>query len=221
MEFNNLKSNLMKNFNANLSVATFLLLLVMCSSPTLAQKVMVVGFNYDNDDGVALLALEDIPASEQIFLTETNYDAATNTFERSDGVNNGTWQINRTGTWTKGTIIIAEEDNGSNVFQTTVSSGGPTGASLTSPYGDIISYSNEGFSVFSASSTTDPEANITEIYSFVIHSFTKSGHIDPNPNDDPDCPCSTNFIYVDLNDEFTDHAQVDPTLRPNGLTKAQ
>ena len=40
------------------------------------QDAIVIGFNFDNLDGASVLALKDIPASQNIFITETGYDDA-------------------------------------------------------------------------------------------------------------------------------------------------
>lgn len=186
-------------------------LLFICIQHSTAQKVMVVGFNYDTPDGFTLVALEDIPSSQPIFVTETPYDNINNNFDRS-GANRGTWQINWTGTWTKGTILKFE----GNPLVGSSGPGGPMATpTATSPYSDIVSFSNEGFSVFTASNVTDPDATPTEIYSYTIFSKALGSGTDPDPSDDVDCPCSSGFISTDLNSNI-DHAEYNPSLRGDG-----
>ena len=94
---------------------------------TFGQDAIVIGFNFDSPDGASVLALKDIPETQNIFVTETNYDAATNTFDRTDAINNGTVRITWTGTWAKGTIIEFTETS-SNVLTTTPGPGAPADA---------------------------------------------------------------------------------------------
>ena len=182
---------------------------------TFGQDAIVIGFNFDSPDGASVLALKDIPETQNIFVTETNYDAATNTFDRTDAINNGTVRITWTGTWAKGTIIEFTETS-SNVLTTTPGPGAPADAEVVILYGDSFSYSSEGFSTFTSPDAADPDNNPTEIYSYV-RAETASGGADPNPNDDPDCPCSPGFITVDLLGTFaTDYGdyKVPPRADP-------
>ncbi len=193
----------------------FFFLLFVAYLPTINSQAIVTGFNYDSSDGFAVVALEDLPSSTLLFITETDYDPNNNDFNR-DNTNDGTWQITWTGTWLKGTLIRFEEIS-NNAWTATSSLNGPANPAATSPYGDAISLSNEGLSIFSASSTTDPDNNVDEIFSFVIHD---GASVDPNPGSDGNCPCSTNFISVDLQSSTTDHGNFMDGLRSNIVTNS-
>ena len=200
---------------------TFLLLSVtflFCLQHTFGQKALIVGFNYDSPDGITLVALDDLPDTEVLFFTETPYDPSTNTFDRSTA-NRGTWQVTWTGTWTKGTVIQFE----GNPLVGTSGPGGPGAPTATSPYSDGVSFSNEGFSVFTASNASDPDATPTEIYSYIVHDKATSSPTDPDPGDDGDCPCSGGYISVDLGMSLTDHGDYMNALRTDGTpdTKAE
>lgn len=195
------------------------LVLIFLFNIAVGQKALIVGFNHDSPDGIAIVALEDLPSTEVLFLTETAYDDGTQTFNRVlAGGNSGTWQINWTGTWAKGTVIQFE----GNPLVGTSGPGGPGTPSATSPYSDGVSFSNEGFVTFTASNTSDPDATPTEIYSYTIFNKSIGGANDPDPGDDVNCPCSAGFISVDLNfSNSTDHAQYRPSLRTDGTPENQ
>ena len=190
------------------------------SSNLSAQDAMVIGFNFDSLDGFSIVALKDLPDTTPLYITTTAYNPGSNIFDRSSG-NMDTWRISWTGTWEKGTIIYAEESTStSNIFSVTVSTNGPAGASVVSPYGDTIAISNDAYQIYTSSNATDPERNITEISSYVMFSEFQSGFANPDPSDDPNCPCASNFVTIDLDNATADHAQFNPILRGEEVTKA-
>lgn len=183
-----------------------------------AQDAMVIGFNFDNQDGMSIVALKDIPEGKPIYVTETPYDDANNNFDRT-GSNRGTISLNWTGTWMKGTVIGIEELAAqANNLVATSGAGGPSfpSASLVYP-SDVFSLSSEGFTVYTSNNAIDPDAAPLEIFTYV-RAETASGVNDPDPSEDTDCPCSDGFISVDLLGTFaTDFAEFRPSLRGMSL----
>jgi len=167
-----------------------------------SQDVGISSLTADTPDGFTLVALVDIPSTQNIFFTDLEWNPTTNVFEDpiSSG-NESTIRITWTGTWAKGTMIRVIE-NGSP-FTVDVSAGGPTGAAATIVVsGDGFSISpGESYNVFTASNATSPDNTVTEVYTHVNLSTNSS----VNPNDDPDCPCSGDFIYLNFNDDNVDN----------------
>ncbi|MFK8008439.1 MAG: T9SS type A sorting domain-containing protein [Saprospiraceae bacterium] len=170
-------------------ILIFLCQLFIVHSTFSQPKAMVIGFNDDNPEGVTIVAIQDMPASTNLYLTETDYDATNNDFNRN-GSNDGTWKITWTGTWTAGTVLELREVT-SNSF---TAFGGPSGVTTSSPYGDLISLSLEGYSLYISDTPADPDNDVDEIYSY----FSGASTLDPNPGLDSDCPCTPFFIGVHL-----------------------
>ena len=192
-----------------------IIFLVSCSFFSFAQKVAVIGFNFDSDDGFTLLALEDLPSTEKIFITDSEYKPATNTIDGSGSTNESTVRITWSGTWNKGTIIQVRETTGSTIVVTSSTNGPSSPASQNVYSGDNFSLSNETFIAFSSNNTSDPNNNITE-----IHATTTFDDPTNNPATDEDCPCSANHVFVNLSDNSADFGEFKPSLRPNNITNA-
>ena len=147
-----------------------IIFLVSCSFFSFAQKVAVIGFNFDSDDGFTLLALEDLPSTEKIFITDSEYKPATNTIDGSGSTNESTVRITWSGTWNKGTIIQVRE-TGSTIVVTSSTNGPSSPASQNVYSGDNFSLSNETFIAFSSNNTSDPNNNITEIHATTTRKY--------------------------------------------------
>lgn len=185
-----------------------------------AQDAAVVAFNTDSDlaspsdvDGYSIVALVDIPSTQNIYVTERVYDATTNSFPSNDGVVQITW----TGTWTKGTIIrIEETTQSSNLFNAVSSTNGPASPGASMVEGSFSIGGNEGLSVFTSTTPGDPANNVTEIYSYLESSSTSND----SPNVDGDCPCSTDFVEVDFTNSSVDAGQFTIGLRSGAVSLA-
>jgi len=210
-------------FLSYVKVGCFVLFQLFCHTSSFGQAVAITGVNTDGPDGFSLVALVDIPAGNNIFFTDMTYINASNTFVELDingnpSTANGSVQVTWTGTWAEGTVIRVVETS-TNVFTVTASAGGPTGLAATIVYaGDGFSLAgSDGFSVYTSQSTTAPETNIDEIYGFV---GIDPGSSDPDPNLDPDCPCSNDFPSIDFNTTGVDGFNFNPALRNSAASLA-
>ncbi len=125
----------------------FALLLGTLSS--LAQKVAIVGINHTSPDGLAILALEDLPSGETFYYTDSEYSAASNAFASGEVV----VQISLTSAMAKGNIVVLSE-TATNVLSFACSSGCTGSASVIS--GNFaIATDGEGHYLYS-DTDTDP-----------------------------------------------------------------
>lgn len=136
-----------------------------------AQLVAFTGKDSNSPDQFAFVALQDIPNGTQLFFTECNYDNSTDTFANSEGH----LMFTVSGTLTRGTVVQISE-TGDNTY--TVTGNGGTAVHVGSA--NWSATANDPHYAYSASSTTEPWNNVTEIHSmiFVVTAGTL-GILDP------------------------------------------
>jgi len=142
------------------------------------------------------------------------YNSANNTFTDAGTDGDGIMQITWTGIWEKGTIIRAVETGATtDLFTMSSSPNGPTLPNIVINNPKFSIGGNEGVSVFTSNTLTNPNLNIVEIYGFL-----KAAGSDPNPNDDPDCPCSSDFVAIDFNSSSIDACNFMTSVRTGAVS---
>ncbi len=131
----------------------------------ISQKVAIVGMNHTTPDGIAIVALEDLPSGETFYYTDSEYSDASNAFATGEGV----VQISLTSAVAKGNVIVLSESS-ANVLSFSCSSG-CTGSATVISGNFAIATDGEGHYLYS-DNDTDPTNGVTEIFCVV---FTGSG----------------------------------------------
>ncbi|MDX2246280.1 MAG: T9SS type A sorting domain-containing protein [Bacteroidia bacterium] len=185
-----------------------LALLFLLSLNIQAQKVAICGFNTDDADGFSFLALTNLTAGSAIFFTDGPYVAATNSF--TIGGNNAViTYIVPAGGLPEGQVIRVVENGApdQNTFTLTRTDGGATGSVSLS--GGIFQFqAGEPVFAFSATTSVNPEENLSELFGYVLMGGATSG-LGDDPAADGDCPRSPGFVAIQHTSTSTDGASFD------------
>ncbi len=187
------KHDLMKynSFTSYLRIFSFLAIFgCLPFSSISAQEVAICGFNTDSPDGFAFVALRDYAVNEVVYFTDADYNPTNNNFDvtASDIIVQYTFPAGIT----KGTVIKVFNDTDPN--NPMLASTG----SVAKIGGALFGYNGgEPLQAFSATNPADPNGSISKIFCYVMSGSTSGA--DPNPGDDGDCPCSTDFVDLDFN----------------------
>ncbi|MEZ4774876.1 MAG: hypothetical protein R3D00_16950 [Bacteroidia bacterium] len=107
---------------------TLLALLFFVSTGVQAQKVALCGFNTDNNDGFAFVALIDLVEGDVIYFTDGTYVASSNSFNVSSTNNTVITYTVPAGGIPKGQVIRAEETSSNTLTATRSGGATPTGS---------------------------------------------------------------------------------------------
>lgn len=204
-----------------------------------AQKVAIIGVNHtpngsvvgDPDDGISILALEDLTAGEVYYFTENEYDNPTNQFV---DINESVLKITINSTITKGNVIFIEEEFTPNTFSTAVTAGsGSVTVTYIAASGNFLISSN-GESLYLYTDTDDDPSNgVTEVHSaffagaydsgsgqFIVGGFMPTAQ---NPSSDyPNAiiihnfPSNSGIDRVEYNTSVADRTDVNKVKLENG-----
>jgi hypothetical protein len=200
----------------------FLVTLLLLNSTIFAQKVAITGFNTDNADGFAFVALTNLTASTVIYFTDGPYVAASNSFNVS-ATNDVVLSYEvPAGGLTEGTVIRVVENQGTgnqNTFTLTRSGGVlPTGTldrvTTGGSTGNFQLQGGEPLWAFSASNDLSPNTSVTDFFGGVLMGGPLTG-VGDNPLTDPDAPRSPEFWTVIFTNTAVDGANFNTAARTN------
>ncbi|MCP9767147.1 hypothetical protein EGI22_04440 [Lacihabitans sp. LS3-19] len=200
------------------SKAILSLFLTILFSSTIAQKVAIIGARHLNstEDGVSILALDDLSAGEIYYFTDNNYDHPSNAFIYAlDGSNapikEGVVKITIQSTIGKGNVIyfkeIAPSSSNTYTFSVTPGTGTVSVQHVSSSGSFSIGDFGESLYIYT-DNDEDPANGVTEIHGAffpgtLAGSSTSSGGPMPateNPiSDYPNAVIVHNFPQYDYN----------------------
>lgn len=186
-------------------IFTLLATLFILTSSLLAQKVAICGFRSDDPDGFSFVCLDVLTTGENIFFTDRNYLPASNNFNTGEAIIKYTVPA---GGHAKGSVIAITESS-SDVLS-------PAAATFVSLTGNFdLDAGGDQLYAFGASDPLNPNASITEIYSYAH--FGSNNPASPNaanPADDV-TPANISTGFSVILSGNNDNGQFTPGLRGN------
>ena len=203
-------------------ILTLLTSLLLFTAPLLAQKVAITGFNTDNPDGFAFVALIDLPAGTVIYFTDAPYVAASNSFNLSSNSDVVLSYTVPAGGLEKGAVIRVVENQGmgnANTFTLTRSGNvTPTGTldrvTIGNNTGNFDLQGGEPLWAFSATDDLAPHTSMNDLFGGVIMGGPIPAAAN-NPVLDPDAPRSPDFWAVVFTNTNVDGANFNNAARIN------
>ena len=173
----------------------FLLIIIsLCVYSLQAQKVAIIGYKglETTQDGVSILALENLTAGEIYYFTENEYNNTTNQFV---DLNESVVRITVNSTIAKGSVIYFEEvtPSTSNTFSVSVTSGTGSVTVAHQAGSGAFSLGSLGEAIYIYTDTdADPSNGVTEIHSAFFPgsglNATTGGPMSTTENPSPDYP---------------------------------
>ncbi|NKI31951.1 malectin domain-containing carbohydrate-binding protein [Croceivirga thetidis] len=183
------------------------------------QKVAIVSLNHTSPDGMAIVALEDLPSGETFYYTDKEYDAANDAFEPQEVV----VEIVLTSAMARGQVITISEIS-SDVLSFTCTSGCTGSATVIDSVNTNFSLATDGEGHYLyADDDTDPTNGITEIYCVV---FTGSGEnpvVNGGPipaNEDPTSDFPDAIVVDGFPASDPGFTEFNPALRSGSVSKS-